>query len=166
MKNQNQENEKQKQLEKERREEGVCSKDRILFGVYAEGTFEVKAVNDTKEVELEITKIREKEKRCEFNVRLPVNTVRELVQGLTTAADTAEKSPNYAWVGPELMKAAACKRCAGVNFVFGFGCSVFRLCIPPVYAKSLAAKLEAAADAGMQIRRRKGLPPNDPLEEP
>ena len=163
MKNQNQENEQRKQLEEERSEEGVCSKDKVLFGVYAEGTFEVKAVNDTKEVELEITKIPEK--RCEFKVRLPVNTVRELVQGLTTAADTAEKSPDYAWVGPELMKAAACKRCAGVNFVFGFGCSVFRLCIPPVHAKSLAAKLEAAADAGMQILRRRGLPPNDPLED-
>ncbi len=163
MKNQNQENEQQKQLEEERREEGVCSKDKILVGVYAEGTFEVKAVNDTKEVELEITKIREK--RCEFKVRLPVNTVRELVQGLTTAADTAEKSPDYAWVGPELMKAAACKRCAGVNFVFGFGCSVFRLCIPPIHAKSLAAKLEAAADAGMLVLRRRGLPPNDPLED-
>ncbi len=163
MKNQNQENEQRKQLEEERSEEGVCSKDKVLFGVYAEGTFEVKAVNDTKEVELEITKIREK--RCEFKVRLPVNTVRELVQGLTTAADTAEKSPGYAWVGPELMKAAACKRCAGVNFVFGFGCSVFRLCIPPIHAKSLAAKLEAAADEGMLVLRRRGLPPNDPLED-
>ncbi len=163
MKNQSQENEQQKQLEEERREEGVCSKDKILFGVYAEGTFEVKAVNDTKEVELEITKIREK--RCEFKVRLPVNTVRELVQGLTTAADTAEKSPDYSWVGPQLMKAAACKRCGGVNLVFGFGCSVFRLCIPPIHAKSLAAKLEAAADAGMLVLRRRRLPPNDPLED-
>ncbi len=163
MENQNQENEQRKQLEEERREEGVCSKEKILFGVYAEGTFEVKAINDTKEVELEITKTREK--GCELKVRLPVNTVRELVQGLTTAADTAEKSPDYAWVGPELMKAAACKRCAGVNFVFGFGCSVFRLCIPPVYAKSLAAKLEAAADAGMLVLKGRGLPPNDPLED-
>lgn len=162
MKNQNQENEQRKQLEEERREEGVCSKDKILFGVYAEGTFEVKAVNDTKEVELEITKTRET--KCEFKVRLSVNTVRELVQGLTTAADTAD--PDHAWVVPQFMKAGACEGCGGVNFVFGLGCSVFRTCIPPVHAKSVAAKLEAAADAGMQILRRKGLPPNDPLEEP